>query len=65
MTVRRWLSLLLALGAVVVRFRRSRDAERERDEVDLEVLGAAITDVIARSVAPATTGLWLRQGSTR
>ena len=60
--------------AVDRRFERARyDADQTvtglaatlRDEVDLEVLRAAITDVVARSVAPATTGLWLRRGSAR
>jgi hypothetical protein len=60
--------------AVDRRFDRARyDAEQTvaalaeilRDEVDLAVVGAAVTDVIARSVAPEATGLWLRQRSTR
>ena len=52
------------------RFNRARyDAERTvtaftgrlRDEVDLDLLRAAITSTIGRTVQPASVSLWLRQ----
>ena len=36
-------------------------AAQLRDEVVLESLGADVTDVVARTVAPATVGLWIRR----
>ena len=52
------------------RFNRARyDAERTvatfaaqlRDEVDLESLSVDVLEVVARTVAPATVGIWIRQ----
>jgi hypothetical protein len=52
------------------RFNRARyDAERTvatfaaqlRDEVDLESLSTDVLEVVARTVAPATVGIWIRQ----
>ena len=40
-------------------------AERLRDQVDLPMLAADLDATVRRAIAPATVGLWLRDGGSR